>query len=78
MCSRPPRADEGMTTVGVLSPTPGTRTPQAARVLARATRGQDGRGEVALGPNREAIEEQKSDTAREHAAIRSRPRAASA
>jgi uncharacterized membrane protein YvlD (DUF360 family) len=65
----PASADEGMTTVGGALTDARSEDTAAGRVLARATRDRMVEGEVVLGPNRNALEEQKSDTAGDHAAI---------
>jgi uncharacterized membrane protein YvlD (DUF360 family) len=65
----PASADEGMTTVGGALTDARNEDTAAARVLARATRDRMVEGEVALGPSRDALEEQKSHTAGDHAAI---------
>jgi Type I phosphodiesterase / nucleotide pyrophosphatase len=65
----PASADEGMTTVGGALTEAREEDTAAARLLARATRDRMVEGEVALGPTRDAIEEQKADTAGKHAAI---------
>jgi uncharacterized membrane protein YvlD (DUF360 family) len=65
----PASADEGMTTVGGALTDARDEDTAAARALARATRDRMVEGEVALGPAREALEEQKSEAAGDHAAI---------
>ena len=65
----PASADEGMTTIGGAITDARDEDTAAARALARATRDQMVEGEVALGPTRDALEEQHSETAGEHAAI---------
>jgi uncharacterized membrane protein YvlD (DUF360 family) len=65
----PASTDEGMATVGGALTDARSEDTAAARVLARATRDRMVEGEVVLGPDRNALEEQKSDTAGDHAAI---------
>ena len=64
----PAASDEGLSTVGGALTDARDEDNAGARMLARATRGNLVDGEVVLGPNREAVEEEKSD-ASEHEAV---------
>jgi uncharacterized membrane protein YvlD (DUF360 family) len=64
----PTASDEGLSTVGSALTDARDEDNPGARMLARATRDNLVDGEVVLGPNREAVEEEKSD-ASEHEAV---------
>jgi uncharacterized membrane protein YvlD (DUF360 family) len=65
----PPAADEGLSTVGGALTDARDEDNAGARILARATRDSMVNGEVAIGPNRQALEEQKSGDAEGATAI---------
>lgn len=65
----PPAADEGLTTVGGALTDAREEDNAGARLLARATRDSMVNGEVAIGPNRQALQEQKSKDAEGATAI---------
>ena len=64
----PAASDEGLSTVGGALTDARDEDNAGARMLARATSGNLVDGEVVLGPNRKAVEEEKSD-ASEHEAV---------
>ena len=64
----PAASDEGLSTVGGALTDARDEDGAGARMLARATRDRLVDGEVVLGPNREAVEEQRQD-ASGHAAV---------
>jgi uncharacterized membrane protein YvlD (DUF360 family) len=58
----PAAADEGLSSVGGALTDARDEDNAAAKVVARATRNNLVEGEVVLGPNRQAVEEEKSDS----------------
>jgi uncharacterized membrane protein YvlD (DUF360 family) len=65
----PAASDEGLSTVGGALTNARDEDGAGARLVARATRDHMVEGQVELGANRKALEEQKSESAREHAAV---------
>jgi uncharacterized membrane protein YvlD (DUF360 family) len=64
----PAPSDEGLSTVGGALTDARDEEGAGARMLARATRGSMVEGQVVLGPNREAVEAERSD-ASDHEAV---------
>jgi uncharacterized membrane protein YvlD (DUF360 family) len=65
----PAAGDEGLSTVGGALTDARDEDGAGARLVARATRDRMVEGQVELGPNREALREQKSEAAGDHAAV---------